>query len=378
MKVLYFQYTQPQLYPPLLRSARLFKRQGWDVRFYAPRWTDADELRVFSEECGADVRMLGSGGSSADKAGYLSYIAGALRCIAREKPDWVYLSDIYAAPIGTWAPKVVKKIYHEHDQYYHPTPSVWMRFLSALRGQMCRSADLVVVPNSERARILVKDSGMRADRCLCVWNCPLRSEVCAAQSVVRGGPLRIIYVGAITPDRGIETVIRALPQGAELDLVGYETPGSHGYIDHMLRLAGDLGVGAQVTWKGAVLRRAAVLELIRSSTVGICLLPKDGKNINMNHMVGASNKVFDLMAGGSLPLVSDDEDWNEALVRPGYARGCGPGDVSGARELLRWVARCPEEVFDIRERGRSKILLDWNYETTFGPVLERMCEEGRQ
>lgn len=370
MRVHYFQYTAPQNYPPLWRSARLFKRQGWDVRFYAPRWVDAEELRVFSEECGADVRVLGAGGSSADKVGYLSYIAEALRCIAREKPDWIYLSDIYAAPIAFLCPKRTRALYHEHDRFSVQRSSVWMRFLDGARRKACLAVDRVIVPNESRLEYLRQETGIGAERGLCVWNCPLREEVAPARSVRSAGPLRLVYSGTIVPDRLPVLLPQSMPEDSGLSIIGYETVGHPGYVNELIERARSAGRGRSVIWEGPRMSRPAILTRLREADVGLALVPMRTQDTNLQWMVGASNKPFEYLACGVLPLVSDTPAWREVFVEPGYALPCRADDPESLRQMLQWAADNPREVADRAESGRQRILSDWNYEKVFSPVLE--------
>jgi hypothetical protein len=46
-------------------------------------------------------------------------------------------------------------------------------------------------------------------------------------------------------------------------------------------------------------------------------MPKQSEDINMRHMVGASNKPFDYMASGLPLLVTDLPEWAATFVEPG-------------------------------------------------------------
>ena len=56
-------------------------------------------------------------------------------------------------------------------------------------------------------------------------------------------------------------------------------------------------------------------------------MPKKSEDINMQNMVGASNKPFDYMACGLPLLVTDLPEWTSTFVEPGYARACNPDDT---------------------------------------------------
>ncbi|MCG3175523.1 MAG: hypothetical protein MOGMAGMI_00456 [Candidatus Omnitrophica bacterium] len=378
MKVLYLQYTSPRRYPPLLRSARIFRAKGCSVVFGVPSFVDPAENASLAAEADVDVRPLRAGRDSADKAGYVCFVARAEGLIRRERPDWVYLSDLYTTPAGLFAPRAVRLAYHEHDAYSTGEPSAWVRALLKARAALCRRADLVVVPNRERLRILQEETGADPAKCSCVWNCPSVTEVPASRPLAREvtGVLRIVYCGTIVPERVPEALLGALPENAWLDLVGYETIGSPGYARHLVSLGQALGAGRRVSWHEPVTRRKELSDYISGADAGLALLPAVTHDINLRHMLGASNKAFDYLACGVLPIVPDRPDWREVFVDPGYALAAsvdGPAGLSGA---LAWIAAHRTEVSDRARAGQARILSDWNYEKQFAPVAARMIPGG--
>ena len=91
-------------------------------------------------------------------------------------------------------------------------------------------------------------------------------------------------------------------------------------------------------------------------------------------MTGASNKAFDYLACGLPVLVSDSRlarhvrRWRlHAALRSAEPQALpAPSAASSAR---------PDLARSMGEKGRQRILVEWNYETCFNPVLRRM--EGR-
>jgi glycosyltransferase involved in cell wall biosynthesis len=104
-------------------------------------------------------------------------------------------------------------------------------------------------------------------------------------------------------------------------------------------------------------------------------MPKQSEDINMRHMVGASNKPFDYMASGLPLLVSDLPEWVGTFVKPGYARACDPDDPDSIEVALRWYFDHPQERGEMGRQGQAKIREAWNYESMFAGVLTEI--EGR-
>jgi glycosyltransferase involved in cell wall biosynthesis len=106
--------------------------------------------------------------------------------------------------------------------------------------------------------------------------------------------------------------------------------------------------------------------------VGVALLPSSSDDENLRWMPGASNKVFEYLADGLAVLVSDMPGWREIVVEPGYGLACVAEEPQSIASAIAWWLAHPEEMRAMGERGRARIAADWNYETQFAPVLERL------
>jgi glycosyltransferase involved in cell wall biosynthesis len=175
-------------------------------------------------------------------------------------------------------------------------------------------------------------------------------------------------------------LIRALaelPERVRLSVVGYETAGSIGYIRHLQHLAVELRVGGRLKFLGAFPTRANLLETCSRQDVGIAFMPMKEGSCNERTMAGASNKAFDYLACGVPVLTSDLPDWRSAFVEPGYGLACDSSDPHSIARSLKWFLDHPAERRQMGEKGRQRILADWNYERQFEPVL-RMLEGGSE
>jgi glycosyltransferase involved in cell wall biosynthesis len=188
----------------------------------------------------------------------------------------------------------------------------------------------------------------------------------------------MLYHGSIVPARLPTTVLTALtmlPKGVHLRVVGYETIGHKGYILQLQELATQLGIADRVEFLGAVPEREELLALCRQCDVGLSLMPKQSLDNNEQAMTGASNKPFDYLACGLALLVSDLPDWRALFVDGGYALVVDPTDAATIATAVRWLLEHPVELRAMGERGRQRILREWNYEKQFAPVLPRLTEK---
>ena len=307
------------------------------------------------------------------KFNYLRYSASALRLAQSMRPDVVYVSDPLGAGPGLLAAKAygARLVYHEHDS---PAPAA-AAVLRRLRATAARRADLIIFPNEERARLAQAEIGFTPDRLRVIWNLPRKSEM--PPIAVRGAdPLVLYYHGSITPERLPATVIEAARRfegTVRVHIAGFEVPSSDGHIDRLIRL-GTTDKGEQlVRYLGLAPLHSDLLATAAAADVGLALTPPSSTDVNMRHMTGASNKIFDYMASGLATLVSDLPDWRRQFVATGFARACDPTSTDSVAAALSWFRDNPELRHEMSARNRAKILADWNYDTAFASVI-RSCQ----
>jgi len=373
MRVLYVQFTNPGAYPPLVRGASMLVESGAEVLMLGTRVRDTDALNIQSGNR-MTVRLtdLPPDGWRL-KAHYGRYAAWAAREASVWKPDWIYASDLLSAPIALALAALTRArvVYHEHDAPAEAHPSWIIKRYLAARRRLLRDADLVVTPNAERSARLAAMAGGRP--VFTVWNCPRRP---LRRPPMRQSPdgLRVVYRGSVNPERLPLIAIEAVAQARTpmtLDVAGYETVGSRGYLAALAGHAERLGAGDRVRVLGTIPddELGAICE---QCDVGLALMPMMAPDENMRHMAGASNKAFEYLSSGVTPLVSDLPDWRRTFADPGYALVCDPSRVDSICEVLAWAAQHRSTVREMSLRGWERLGVDWNYESQFAPVLNAM------
>ena len=380
MRVLHVQYTNPGVYPPLVRGAKLLADSGAHVLMLGTRIAGLDALDA-EPAAGVQVRLMPP---AADgwrlKAHYARYAAWVTREGAAWKPDWIYASDLLAAPVALALRALTgaRVVYHEHDAPSREHPSWAIRQCLAARLRLLHQAVIVVTPNAERSANLSALGGGRP--VFTAWNCPLRPPAEAPGRGRSGGGLRLMYRGSINAERLPRSVIDALAQagsGVTLGIAGYETVGSRGYVASLEARARELGIADRVRAYG-VLSAAETVGACAESDVGLALMPAGSLDENMRHMTGASNKVFEYWSARVVPLVSDLPDWRSSFVDPGYALACDPARPEAIASVLIWAEAHRGELRAIAARAWERLQTDWNYETQFAPVLRAMLEDQSQ
>jgi len=380
-RALFLQYTNSAAFPPLEHSSRILADARWQVLLLGVDAPEVGSLR-FPPHDRIEVRQMSYCPPGwRQKAHYVRFTLLALWLAMRWRPDWVYASDLLSCPVAlllSFLPGV-RVIYHEHDSPASSTRSLFLRLSAAARRRLARRAKICVLPNRRRAERFdteVCELALYGRRpSMVVWNCPSLEELSAPRPAHDGGDLWVLYHGSIVPPRlplSVAEALARLPERIKLCVIGYETIGHRGYVGELREAVNRLGIRGRVRLPGTLADRRELLAWCRKCDVGLAFMPKVSEDINMQAMVGASNKPFDYLSCGLALLVSDLPDWRAAYVETGYGLACDSNDPESIAGALRWFLDHPVEMRAMGERGRRKIAEEWNYENQFSPVLERM------
>ena len=376
-KALFVQYTDPAGYPPIQHSMTMLERDGWAIASVGTRIKVTSDLRMPPQQNFKTYFMRAvPSGRIAQKIHYLYFCCLTALVALRWRPDVVYVSDMIATPAALLARWLTRStlLYHEHDSPNAARSSV-ARLLWRSRSSVCRVAFRVITPNAMRSRLLCEQTGVAIDRISTVFNCPLQSEILTDVSGefdrVDSPEFWVYYHGSIVPDRLPLAVIDALallPPKVYLRIVGYETPGGAGYLETIKQRARALGVLDRIDIVGPI-SRFSLHHFARTSHVGLSLMPMISDDLNMVHMIGASNKPFDYLANGCTMIVSDLPDWRQMFVDAGVASECNPASATSIRDAVNhWLTR-PDLYRKAQQDGLRLVMERWNYDDQFGPIV---------
>ena len=364
--LLYVQYTNPCGYPPLEHSSRILADDSWEVTFLGTGSFGTNQLR-FPPHSNIKVQLVPFQLPGwKQKLHYVCYIVWCLwHCITR-RPTAVYCSDVWSMPVGVllWYLLRIPVVFHEHD-----TPSgtnFVLRRLMAARSRLAKLAKACVIPNEDRRQLF--DDALKPKRSVCVWNCPAIDEV-VSHSGALATQLTLWYHGSLSLSQYPTTVLQALallPKTVVLKYAGYETVGHVGFIREFQALAGSLGLTDRVEFVGTPPTRPALYSLACTADIGLSLFAR----VFREPMAGASNKPFDYLACGLALIVPNTPEWTELYVNAGVARSADPESPESIAAAIQWFIDHPDETRAMRERGRQRILNEWNYETQFAPVKQ--------
>lgn len=231
------------------------------------------------------------------------------------------------------------------------------------RRKVARSAEVCVLPNEERAKIFKQQTATKQP-VECVWNVPRLEEVTPVKERPNlKEPLALFYGGSLSSDRLPDVLLDQIAElypKVVLHVVGYATYSHRALHQRILELSKQ----GRMQYYGAMPRRE-MWKIADMCEAAVCLMPSSTQDINLRHMVGASNKPFDAMARGLAVVVSDLEEWKSLYLLGkklekgdgcwisgmGYGIAINPESRESIRAGLHWMLASREKLWEMGERG---------------------------
>lgn len=201
------------------------------------------------------------------------------------------------------------------------------------------------------------------------------SEIHAREHVpdsTKGGPLTLVYLGTLNPNRRLEIAIDALAlvrrDGLNARMLFIGAPDYPADMEKLQRHAANAGVAEHVEFTG-FLPQAEALELASRADIGLSPIPR-----SPIFEVGSPTKLVEYMALG-LPVVANDHPEQKMVLAESRAGVCVPWHARHFARGVRWLA-----AHSIAERasigGRGRVWVEAN--RTYASIaddVERRCLE---
>ena len=248
-------------------------------------------------------------------------------------------------------------------------PGPARRLFATIERRWARAADRVVTVNDPYATVMAGQFGVRP---LVVMNGSYRRDTPVADAAERrlsavlglDATRRIVlYHGGLSPDRGIEQLIAALPllpADAVLVLLGY------GPLRDALEAR---SADPELAGRLRILPAVAPDELIDwVASADVAAMPIQPSSLN--HRLATPNTLFEAMAAG-VPVVASDLPGMAAIVREtGCGVLCDPADPGSIASAILSILEAPEEErAAIRDRAMAAARGRYSWEAQLEVLL---------
>jgi glycosyltransferase involved in cell wall biosynthesis len=234
----------------------------------------------------------------------LSYYRRGIATMRRLRPRVVHCNDYNTMWIGVAAKLLVGSalVYDSHelwpDRNRRSEPRWW---LLACETVFLRVADRSLATSPGHAQAIARRHRVPAPRVIrnIAEPPPATDSRGSAANRAPDGGRALVYVGAITANRGLEQAIAALPgaAGIALRLLG---PGASRYRETLAHLAVQHGVADRVRIEAPVPPQQVIGE-ISGAAAGVALIQPSC----LSYALSLPNKLFEYIAAG-LPILAAD------------------------------------------------------------------------
>jgi len=274
-------------------------------------------------------------------------------------PDVIHAHDHHTAPLAARSAAVLRRRGREvrwvHDAHELSAATadrgagglrglLRRRMIGGMLAELVPTADAVVTVSDELAERLRADLRLR-DRPVVVLNAPPVASGRPAPSLreragVRAEDALLVYAGGLTPSRGVDLVVRALPAlaGVHLALVA---PDADPHVAGLRALADGLGVGERLHVVPYV-APDQVVDYLSGADAGLVPLRH-----RPNHEISLVTKYMEY-AQARLPLVVSD-----VRVMAAFTREHGLGEVFDVDDGAAGLAAAARTVLGDPRRYRA-------------------------
>lgn len=218
---------------------------------------------------------------------------------------------------------------------------------------------IIFVSDKARTTFLSSGPAVDADRLHTVLNAiPDPGQYTADRSSDTLGPVKIIYVGRISPEKGPDTLIRALAEIKEIPWAAEICGTGRGRdVMPLMRLARELGIAGRISWPGHVsepLRRIAGSDIV--------VLPTRAPE-------AFGLTLLEAMSQG-VPVVTTDNGAQPEIITDSIeGLLVAPDNPDAMADALRQLAENPALRRDMGLRGRETFERRFGYDRFYNEII---------
>lgn len=344
----------------------------------------SDDVRIFYKECvslsanGYDTYFVARGSSREEKG---VHVIG----LGQAPTNRLKRMTLFAYKIYKNALRVDASIYHIHDPELLPyairlknkgkkvvfdshekytdqisaksyLPSYVRNILAWAYGKyedyVLRRIDAVIFPCTCDGKHPFQG---KCDCCITIDNYPVLEELFEKyDSTIEKEPFSVCYVGSITHNRGIGSLVNAIGKtNAHLIIAGNMAP--RNYINELSKLPG----WCNVEYVGA-LDRKQVYSLIQKSCIGAATLLNVGQYNKYDNM---QTKAYEYMSLG-VPVLLTKAPYNETVIKKyGFGLCVDPENKDELAQAIGHILSNPQKAEQMGVNGRKAVLQEFNWKT---------------
>jgi glycosyltransferase involved in cell wall biosynthesis len=363
-------YSNPDFYPPIINSARLLSESGINHHHLCREYLERMDINY-----PPDMSITRAASKTKNSLlEYLNFIRKALTW-GRSDTDVFIGHDMHGFLVARLLGWRYRRpvIYHCHDFVENPK-TLGATFVKQFERRFARTADLVIVPDRERAEVIADQLRLRKFPCV-VANAPLhtpqKSEGLLRNALEDMGcsfDKVVLRQGRIGRGHCIDVTIRSIPfwQNPNWGFV-IMGKGDEDYKQSLLQLAQELNVQDRFVVLPEV-RYTDIMKYTVDADLGHALYQP--VHVNNQFITTASNKIMEYMAAGVPVLLSETESSHRFLEQ--YEVGIA-ADIHSPESIAAAVNQIlggPDYAKRLGKNGRRAFEGNFRYDKQYASVLE--------
>lgn len=365
----------------MLHAANVYQEYQWQQeilsRAYYPNTLPPFEMTY---PAGTQVVRIQPKKSSSFVS-YLDFVRQVLAHGKREA-DVIFSYDMHALlPAWLLSRRYNKPfVYHSHDYVDNNAPlSTSQRIYKSIERRLAPAADLVIVPDAERAQVMVEQLHLKTPPTI-VANCPVyppEQSSTALQDALQRLNLNfdkiVLRQGTIGPSHALEVTLRSMVYWASKDwafvLLG---PVKDEYRNFLQGLAEELCVQGQFV----VLPALGDYRQVATYTVGAHLghALYEPSHVSHRFITTASNKTMEYQAAGLPVLLSDTPASQELIAKYRHGVVADVRDPQAIANAINTVLLNDELAIEMSQNSFKAFSQEYNYRNQYTPVINQLID----
>jgi len=349
-------------YPPVQNQAKLLAEAGYSITVLTSYLYHFKEVTFSQKSVSVIAFALSNSNLFERQINKLRFLLRLILLRLRLQPVCEISYDpegLFFSRLCPFKPKTI--IGHLHEVLFEPDK----RFFEKFAVPFLHKVSLVVVPDSDRAALLVRQINL-TKMPIVVRNLPLPKMAEQKPSTCDKAIFSVVYHGSVGFSQALDTVIRSIPYWPEtVTLHIYGVP-SNTKRAQLEGIAKNIDVLDRVFFEGWI-SFEKIIHTISQHSVGLSLLRPE--NDNWRFSAGASNKRYQLMQAG-LPQITDDgEEVRKFIEGDGVGICVSPEDPYAIANAVNFFYTNRALCKEIGEKAIHLIETKYRYDYEFQSIV---------
>ena len=251
----------------------------------------------------------------------ISFFFRIRKAIISLSPDILHCNDLNTLMFAFALSKKMEIVYDAHELYLESRSGIVRTFWGFVEKKLIKKAKAVIVPQIDRLYYMYFRYNLPLERFFLIENFPNRVEGLSSSfykdkyNIDRENKQIITYIGGITPEREIATVIRAV-QPIDNILFFIIGKGTEAYKKKLENLIRELQIQEKV-FLCPPIPHQEVLHAVNSSDIGVCFYNEH----HLNSYFCASNKLYEYLNLG-VKVLTNNTAGVARVIKPGENGFC--------------------------------------------------------